>query len=779
MKLSDFNLMEYSESIVKSTPSTRVVELISDVRENMHLSKKQFAEEGCVLNEETSDLPLIVRKAMSERLKLSTAPVGIWEKQLFAGCYSFKDECLTNSNALPVFAREEEIQEGQKYGFGIYSMFGHISPDYPRLLKLGTSGIRKMAEEKLSGDLTQKSRDFLTAAIISLEGLESFAKRNSDRLFEKAEITKDNKRRKELLNAANALKNSPLYPARTYFEACQATWLLHLAFQLTDNHLALGRPDQFLYPFLKEDLETGRITIEEAQELTDCFLLKFNERALNNETNAQMKDMEREQAEHEKKWLNRKITDIGQQRYNIRDTIDATNHWNQNVVIGGLIPEDGRDATNLLSIMILESFHRIRMTNPVLTVRVHSDSPQWFLRQVAETLKTGGGLPAIYNDETIIKAFTKFGIDEKEARDYANNGCWEALLPGKTDFYFIKLNALKCLEWTLNRGVCHIDGKQEVPDQGDPAGFESFEVIFEKTMENIRLVAEESAKHMLRTHPHRSSIAPVPLLSALLDGPVEKGLDMTDMGARLVVGGVVAEGLSHLIDSLCAIQKVVYEEKKYSMGELAAAIDNDFEGYQTLHTLVSNSPKYGTNNKLADAMGRKVIDRFAEIMQQIDGKYEEIKFMPGVGTFSWYIAIGEGTGASADGRFSGKPVASNFSPSAGAMTKGITAAINSFCRMGLEGLPLGSPLDLGMAERYVAGEEGINRLIGLIKTFVELGGNMLTISIADTETLLKAQKNPEDYKDLRVRMGGWSAYFTMLSKEQQEHHIKKSEGGIF
>ncbi len=779
MKLSDFNIMEYSNSIVKSTPSTRVLELISDVRENMHLPKDQFHEVGGVLNSETCGLPLIVRKAMSERQKLSTAPVGIWDKQLFAGCYSFKKERLTNSNALPEFAQAEEIQEGRKYGFGIYSMFGHISPDYPRLLSLGTSGIRKIAEEKLAGDLPQKSRDFLTAVVISLEGLEILAKRNSDWLFAEAEITEDYTRKKELLNAANALRNCPLNPAGTYFEACQATWLLHLAFQLTDNHLALGRPDQYLYPFLKADLENGRLTIDEAQEITDCFLLKFNERALNNQTNAQTKDMAREQEEHENKWRNRKIHDIGQQRYNIRDTIDATNHWNQNVVIGGLIPEYGQDATNILSVMILESYHRIRMTNPVLTVRVHKNSPHWFLKQVAETLKTGGGLPAIYNDETIIKAFTKFGIDEKEARDYANNGCWEALLPGKTDFYFIKLNALKCLEWTLNRGICHIDGKQEVPDQGDPASYESFEVVFDKTMENIQLVAEESAKHMLHTHPHRSSIAPVPLLSALLDGPVEKGLDMTDMGARLVVGGVVAEGLSHLIDSLCAIEQVVFKQKKASMGELVEAIDHDFEGYQTLHTIVSNSPKYGTNNKIADNMGRKVIDRFVEIMQQIDRKYEEIKFMPGIGTFSWYIAIGEGTGPSADGRLSSKPVASNFSPSAGAMTKGITAAINSFCRMGLDGLPLGSPLDLGMAERYVAGEEGVNRLIGLIKTFVELGGNMLTVSVADTETLLKAQKNPEDFKDLRVRMGGWSAYFTMLSKEQQDHHIKKSEGGIF
>jgi formate C-acetyltransferase len=153
--------------------------------------------------------------------------------------------------------------------------------------------------------------------------------------------------------------------------------------------------------------------------------------------------------------------------------------------------------------------------------------------------------------------------------------------------------------------------------------------------------------------------------------------------------------------------------------------------------------------------------------------------MPGVGTFSWYIAIGEATGASADGRRQGEPVASNLSPSAGAMIKGITGAIQSFCHLDLDLLPLGSPIDLGMAERYVAGEEGTNRLVGLLKSFTELKGNMLTISVADVSTLREAQKHPEKYKDLRVRMGGWSAYFTMLSPEQQAHHIRKSEAGFF
>lgn len=770
----------YSEGITASSPSDRVQSLIRDVRENMVTPRDDVKDYGSVLNGQTEKLPLIVRKAMAEKQKLSLAPVGIWDNQIFAGCYTLKNERLSSSGKLPEYASESERIEGEKNGFGIYSMFGHISPDYPRLLRVGTLGIRTTAEEKLRNpQLPVMSRNFLQAAIISLEGFEIYAKRHSDFLYEKAKTVVDEKRKKEIVRVADATAKCPLYPATTYFEACQTSWLLHLALQLTSNHLALGRPDQYLNAFLESDLKSGRLTVPEAQEITDCFMLKFNERAQDNNVAAQRMEIERIQLANEKKWRERKLTDIGQQRYNVRDNIDAYNHWNQNVIIGGVKPEDGSDAVNYVTVMILESFRRVRMTNPVLSVRIHKNTPDWFYRQIAITLKTGGGLPAIYNDEVIINAYTRFGIDEKDARDYANNGCWEVLLPGRTDFYFIKLNALKCMEWALNHGICHVDGKAEAPDLGDPTGYGTFDVLFEKVMENIRYVAEGAAAHMEETQPLRSSIAPTPLLSAMLDGPIENGRDMTDMGTRFIIGGTIAEGISHVIDSLCAIDKLVYQDKKYKMSELIDALNANFVGHDALRTDLSNCPKYGSNDPVANEMGRRVIEEYSRILKQVDGHTKSMKFMPGVGTFSWFIAVGEGTGASADGRRLGEPVASNFSPSAGAMINGITGAIQSFCHMELELLPLGSPIDLGLSERYLVGEAGITRLVGLLKSFTELKGNMLTISVADTSILKDAQVHPEYYKDLRVRMGGWSAYFTMLSKEQQEHHIKKSEAGIF
>lgn len=777
--MKGFDIETYSEKIVESAPSRRVAWLIEEVRQNMLVRNEKAPVAPTVLDERTKKLPVIVRKAMAERAKLSGAPAGIWDGQIFAGCFTLRKEKLVNTYDLPEFAFPEEKAEGESYGFGIYSMFGHISPDYHRLLKLGTDGIRRMAVEKLEAVQEKKARDFLQAALISLEGLELFAAKHVEMLLSACETEKDEVRRAELMRAANALRRVPRYPAETYFEACQSAWLLHLALQLTDNYLAVGRPDQYLYPYLEKDLTEGRLTMEQAQEITDLYLLKFNERSQDNEVAAQMMDLERKEEELEQKWRERKLYDIGQQRYNVRDTVDAINHWNQNVMIGGCDPQTGEDASNLLTVMILESFRRLRMTNPVLSVRLGKKTPAYLKKQVAVTLKTGGGLPALYNDEVVIEGYTRFGVAKEDARDYANNGCWECILPGKTDFYFIKLNALKCMEWTLNHGRCHIDGKQEVPDQGDVSEIRTFEELYDRVLQNFRIVMENAAEHMVRTQHLRSIVAPVPLLSAFLEGPIEQGKDMTEMGARFILGGTIAEGISHVIDSLCAIRQLVFRQKKYSLQDVADAIDHNFKGYETMQNELASCPKYGANEEEADEIGIRLTGDYAAIMMEIDQKYPEMKFMPGIGTFSWYIAVGNGTGASADGRMEAEPVASNFSPSKGAMTKGVTGALLSFAKMNLNVMPLGSPLDLGMSGQYVQGEAGTQRLIGLMDSFVELGGNLLTISVADSEILRDAQKHPENYRDLRVRMGGWSAYFTMLSREQQEHHIRKSEAGFF
>ncbi|MFW6269990.1 MAG: pyruvate formate lyase family protein, partial [Bacillota bacterium] len=403
------------------------------------------------------------------------------------------------------------------------------------------------------------------------------------------------------------------------------------------------------------------------------------------------------------------------------------------------------------------------------------NSPMFLYEMVSEVLITGGGLPAIFNDEVIISSLIKKGFPEEEARDYTNDGCWEVIVPGKTDFYFDRFNMLKCLEWTLNRGHSRIDDKKEAPDPGDPDEFSSYEKVMKKFQNLLDYELKGIMDKISNNFGKRSMIAPTPFLSALLEGPIEQGKDMTAGGARFITYGLIGEGLSHLIDSLAAIKKVIFEENKAKMSDLIKALDNNFEGYEELWEKLQDAPKYGNNNPYADQIGERIINYFTNKVDKLNSQYDKINFLAGVGTFSWYIAIGEGLGPSPDGRKEAEQVSSNFSPSVGVASKGVTGALNSFTKMNLEDLPVGSPVDLRISSKLVTGHGGQERLTGLLKSFIEMGGNMLTLSVADIETLRKAQKNPQDYQHLRVRMGGWSAYFTMLSREQQEHHIQKQE----
>jgi formate C-acetyltransferase len=240
---------------------------------------------------------------------------------------------------------------------------------------------------------------------------------------------------------------------------------------------------------------------------------------------------------------------------------------------------------------------------------------------------------------------------------------------------------------------------------------------------------------------------------------------------------MLLESAAHAIDSLTAIKSVIFEQQQATMGDLCDALDADFEGYGDLRAKLLAAPKYGNDDERADEIGRRLIDAFATtVARHAEGQRSRLKFPCGVATFSWYIGIGEGLGASPDGRLAGEPVSSNFSPALGRDMEGIPGAILSYSKMHHCNLPAGGPLDLRVARRLVGGEEGIGRMTALIRGFVDMGGSMMTLTVADTEELRAAQREPERYRSLRVRMGGWCAYFTMLSREQQDHHIRRQEG---
>ena len=712
---------------------------------------------------------LPVRKARAIALKLSRMPEDLWRGQLFAGSMTLEDPRLHAERGFPDYTTEAEREEARGRGLTIHSVFGHIVPDYPRLLRKGLRGILADAEAQRDRVQCTEEDAFLDSVVISLQAVMDYAERLAARCAE-AEKESDAQRAAELQGMAANLHQVPSGPAGTFWQALQSVWLLHMIFHATMNGNAMGRLDQYAWPYLQADLDAGRVDLHSAAELVDCFCLKFNERA--ETTDDQRPDARGPEAlDLTRRTRHHTSSQIGTHR----DRLDATNHWLQNIIVGGLTPEE-TDGTNPLTFLLLESYRRNRMTNPLLTVRMHRRSPDELARHVCEVLKDGGGMPAMFNDETLVPALEGIGIPRPDALDYTNDGCWEVIIPGRTDFRFQRLSLMLCLEWALNRGRSRLDGSQQGPDTGDPRAFSRFEEVWGAFLTQVDAMVGRTVRRVVETVDDRYTLAPVPLLSAMVDGAIASRRDMTAGGAKFRTFGMLAESAAHAIDSLTAIRAVIFEEKGVSMSELCDALDVNFEGHGPLRAKMIAVPKYGNDDERADAVGRDVIEAFiSTVTRHAETHRSVIRFPCGVATFSWYIGIGEGLGASPDGRLSGEPVSSNFSPALGRDMEGIPSALLSYSKMHQRDLPAGGPLDLRMARRLVEGDEGTERMAALIRSFVDIGGSMMTLTVADTEELRAAQREPERYRSLRVRMGGWCAYFTMLSREQQEHHIRRQE----
>jgi formate C-acetyltransferase len=760
-----------AECIHKRPDTPRVVDLRRRVREAMARPPVARACPERIADEQMA-APLSVRKARAIALKLSAMPADLWQGQLLAGSMTLEEPRVHAEWGFPDYTTQSEREEAARRGMSIHSVFGHVVPDYPRLLAEGLDGILADAGARRPAATTEEEITFLDSVEIACRGVMDYAQRLARRCDAEADTADGARRAEELGRMAADLRQVPAGPAHTFRQALQSVWLLHMVFHSTMNGNALGRLDQYAWPLLERDLASGELDLERAAELVDCFCLKFNERA---KTTDEQRADEREPEQPDPTRRTRHYT--SSQLGSRRDGLDATNHWLQNIVIGGLTPE-GKDGTNALTYLLLDSYRRNEMTNPLLTVRVHEQSPAPLLRRACEVLKAGGGMPALFNDEALVPALERIGIPRPHARDYTNDGCWEVIIPGRTDFCFQRLSVMLCLEWALNRGRSRLYGNQQGPGTGDPRGLASFEDVWTAFATQLDAMVGRVVERVIADIDARHSIAPVPLLSALMDGALERRRDMTAGGARFRTFGMLAESAAHAVDSLAAIKKVVFEDEEASMAELCDALDADFEGFEPLRRKLLQAPKYGNDDEYADAIGRRLVELFAETVSRHAAAHEtEVKFPCGVATFSWYIGIGEGLAASPDGRLAGDPVSSNFSPALGRDRQGIPGAILSYSRMLHERLPAGGPLDLRLAHRLVEGDDGTDRMVALVRSFVETGGSMMTLTVAETEELRAAQREPDRYESLRVRMGGWCAYFTMLSREQQDHHIRRQEAG--
>jgi choline trimethylamine-lyase len=772
-------LLSITSSTDSGAPVPRVARLQAKLNEAMLNKQETWKPESLVNDPQTAQLPLLLRRASATARVLQEMPVEIADDELLVGKTAHNG--IIVRTALGEFATEAEKEKAGAEGFTISGGLSHKTPDYPTLLAKGLRGILdeiagKKAAIACRADSAEKAEKLLwmEAMEIECQAVIDLARRFADLAEEMAEVC-GAERAAELRQIAAICRRVPEHPARTFREALQSVWMVHYAFFSTHTSLSLGRIDQYCGPFMESDLAAGVLTLEAAQELVDCLWIKFNDRAqILREKFAEGYQDHQWQAGY--RW--RTITG--------EDAADAINHFGQNLLLSGVRP-DGQDGTNALTWLMLNSMERLEYTSPVVTVRLHRGSPKELLRRVAEVLKKGGGMPFIDNDDAIIAAYEKLGIPAEDARDYSNSNCWETMIAGKSDQELIRgFNFLLILEWVLNGGITRCRNAQEGIDSGDPRGFTSFNEVMHAWKRQLDVYLGKSIDYIGSRystcdlqHSNHGRYAYNPMLSALTQDCIENEEDVIRGGARYAIWHCMAEAVANCIDAMAAIKKMVFEEKVVGIGTLLDALENNWEGYENLRQrLIGSAPKYANDQVDADEIGRELLGYFYERTRYHAQRYPTIIFPCAVGTFSWYSSIGREVGASSDGRFAQDPIAPNFSPSFGMDLAGPTAAIRSYCQMNGAEMAGGAPLDLRFAGSHLRGEAGTERLAAFIQVFIALGGNMMTITVTDVEELKRAMQDPMSYRGLRVRMGGWTAYFVALSPEQQRLHIAKVEHGF-
>jgi pyruvate formate-lyase/glycerol dehydratase family glycyl radical enzyme len=622
----------------------------------------------------------------------------------------------------PGYATEAERAEAGRFSLGENSNLGHLQIGHFKVVRLGWSGIREQAERRLAQlDPTDDPRGgksaFLRSVIISMKGAQAFAARYSDLASEMAATEDEPIRRAELERIIAVCRAVAEGPPRTFWEALQLHWFTNLIGH-TQGARQMGRFDQYMYPFLEGDLREGRLTEEEAFELLQCLWLKYAS-----------------------------VTDI---------TMDNL----QNMILGGQTPQ-GADATNSLSYMCMEATERLGGVDPKWSVRIHKGTPGPFLRKACEVIRSCAYQPGIYNDEIIIPALVRSGIPLEDARDYTNDGCSELLVQGKTNPWAFEARVLllKCLERSLTR----------------LREFETFEALMEAFREEVATAVAMAVTNCNLLQATVPMISPNPFVSATLEGCIEKAKDLTDGGATYNSSAICASGIADTADSLAAVRKLVFEEGKVGKRELLEALRSNFEGSERLRLMLLNrAPKFGNDDDYVDSIASEIVEYTASEVEKHRNPRGG-RYILGLFSYGEYIAHGIVTGATPDGRRAGEGISPNFSPSPGRDRSGPFAVLKSTSKVNQLITVNGTALDLTLHPSVFSGPGGTDKLMSLVRAFGDLGCMQMQLNIVDADALRAAQKEPEKYRNLTVRLWGFPAYFVRLPREFQEHIISRTE----
>lgn len=624
----------------------------------------------------------------------------------------------------------------------------HLIPDYETLVRRGLSSLIAEAEEREKTARDGESAEFYQAVQVCGKGVISLAHRYAA-VCEKEAGGSQEPRASELKEIAGALRKVPAGPASTLQEALQSIWITQVALHQENSNMALsfGRLDQILYPYYETDLAGGRIDEKKATELIGCFFLKMGDHM--------------------------PLAPLAGQE------IIGGASTDQAVTIGGMKP-DGADGVNGLTFLILNLSAMLALREPNLCARLHRGSPPTYVRAVLESLFRNGAAPALYGDEQVIKALTASGVKLEDARDYGIIGCVEPASSGRTMSMTgaIMFNLAAVLELSLNDGIQPLSGLPIGPTTGRFEKFQSFDEFdraFQKQLDGMVDLATLGNSWFAQAH---SKLHPTPLLSGLLRGSLESGKDVTRGGAMYNSSGVGVIGFADVADSLTAIKDLVFEKGLLSRTELMSALASDFEGHDKTYALLTRkAPKYGTDDPPADQVAadlvKSVASSFGRHKNPRGGKYHV-----GFWSLTMHTGLGSLTGALPNGKRKGAPLASGVTPVSGVARKGPTAAFASTTKLPVDRIPNGMANNHKLP-RSLLGQPGKLEVFQQLVTGYFKGGGMQTqFIIQDRQTLIAARNHPERYRDLLVRVSGYTAYFCDLSRMMQDEIIARSEDEV-
>ncbi len=711
-----------------------------------------------ILDEQTKDLPFAIRKAMAFACAVENMPIFLLKGDLICGGRTVY--------TLPTYITEDEIHWGNhNFECGGYNNifdnsfnlgqdergFGRSNssiPAYYKILPIGIPALIADVQARLAAAEEEPKKTYYQSVLIALRACLNGMTRYERLCLEQACSCEDDARKKELEQMAANLAVLQKGAPQTYWQALQLVYFIHFLIWVEGGYLVpLGRMDIFLHPFMQRDIDNGILTSGFALELLEAFFIKLNY------------EIDRTHGE----------------------SIRINSDTGQSITTGGCDPLTGEPTYNDLSMMILDAKCDLKTTDPKVHLRVNAGMSDAFWKKAAYLNSLGMGFPTYENDDIIISAFMSHPEYKLEhARDYAASGCWEMTIQGRS----LNRNmgcvcCLRMIEWAMNNGKFALGIPNAETAQGligDRYGIPTGEPEWFDTYEKFFNAVKVQMKHHIDTatsYANRSMVSPSPFYSAVMDGPIEKGCDFDACGVPYDETDYQLAAVSNAADALYAIRKLVYIDKRYTLRQFNEILLNNWKDNEALRQEILSFPKFGNNDKEVDAIADALVKYFVqEVTKQRNAAGQTYRAR--VSSATSYIYGSRILGASADGRKARDAYADNLSPMFGADRSGPTGIVLSCGNIDFSGCAGGAVLDMKFHPSSLSTDESREKFIALLKTFCRLGGMQVQCNVVDNKVLLDAQKHPENYRDLMVRIWGFSTYFVAIDKHWQDHIIARS-----